>query len=143
MIVPDVNVLVYAHRTESPDHASYKQWLEDLLNADSRFGIFTTVLSGFVRVVTHPRVFSKPTPLSKALGFVSTVKGAPNCVELSPGPDHWTIFMRLCKAASVKGNLVPDAYLAALAVETGSDWRSTDRDFSRFPGLKWRHPLDD
>ncbi|MEK7270556.1 MAG: PIN domain-containing protein, partial [Planctomycetota bacterium] len=66
----------------------------------------------------------------------------PNCVLLSPGKRHWDIFSGLCRKAGAKGNLIADAYLAALAIETGSEWITTDRDFARFPGLKWRHPLD-
>lgn len=98
------------------------------------------VLSGFLRVVTHPRVFTDPTPPEDARSFVDALRGAPNCVATNPGPRHWGIFVGLCEAAGARGNLVPDAYLAALAVESGSEWVTTDRDFSRFPGLKWRHP---
>lgn len=99
------------------------------------------VLSGFVRVATHPRIFSPPAPVDQALAFAAALRMQPNAVLLSPGQRHWEIFERLCLAAGAKGNLVADAYLAALAIETGSDWITTDRDFSRFPGLRWRHPL--
>lgn len=91
--------------------------------------------------MTHPRVFSPPTPIERALEFADALRGQPNCVVLAPGPRHWDIFTRLCRAVGAKGNLVPDAYLAALAIETGSEWVTTDRDYSRFPGLRWRHPL--
>ena len=83
-----------------------------------------------------------PSLLDEAIAFVEEVRGQPNCVVIRPGPRHWSLFTRLCRQATVKGNLVPDAYLAAMAIESGSEWISTDRDFSRFPGLKWRHPLD-
>jgi toxin-antitoxin system PIN domain toxin len=99
------------------------------------------VLSGFLRVVSHPRVFSPPTPIAEALAFAEALRGQPNCAVLSPGPRHWEIFTRLCRVAGVKGNLVADAYLAALAIETGSEWLTTDRDYARFPALRWRHPL--
>ena len=99
------------------------------------------MLSGFLRVVSHPRIFSPPAPFEEALEFVRAVRGQPNAVPIAPGPRHWDIFTSLCSAAGVKGNLVPDAYLAALAVESGSEWITTDRDYSRFPGLSWRHPL--
>jgi uncharacterized protein len=99
------------------------------------------VLSGFVRVVTHPRVFSPPSTLRDALAFAEAVRGQPNCVVIGPGPRHWDIFTRLCLEADARGNLVPDAYFAALAIESGSDWVTTDRDFARFPTLRWRHPL--
>ncbi len=100
------------------------------------------VLSGFLRVVTHPRVFDPPAPITDALGFCAAVRNQPNCTSLAPGPRHWDIFTDLCREAGAKGNLVPDAYLAALAIESGSEWITTDRDFSRFPGLRWRHPLE-
>jgi uncharacterized protein len=100
------------------------------------------VLSGFLRVVTHPRVFSPPTPIVRALEFVGALRGQPNAVLVAPGGRHWQIFTQLCAESGAKGNLVPDAFLAALAIETGSDWISTDRDYARFKGLAWRHPLD-
>jgi uncharacterized protein len=94
-------------------------------------------------VVTHPKLFRQPTPLDTALAFVEVLRTQPNCVPVAPGQRHWEIFTGLCRRTDVKGNLVPDAYLAALAIESGSEWITTDRDFSRFPGLRWRHPLDD
>jgi uncharacterized protein len=137
----DVNILVYAHRRDAPGHKDYLRWLQGVLGSDEAYGTSDLVLSGFVRVVTHPRVFSPPSPLEAALEFAEQVRGQPNCVLITPGPRHWDIFVRLCSAAGAKGNLVPDAYLAALAIESGSEWITTDRDFSRFPGLRWRHPL--
>lgn len=94
-----------------------------------------------MRVATHPRAFSPPAPIDEALAFADALRAEPNAVLLAPGPRHWEIFERLCTASGAKGNLVADAYLAALAVETGSERITTDRDFSRFPGLRWRHPL--
>lgn len=143
MILADVNVLVYAHREDAPRHAAYRQWLEDLVNGDQAFGVSDLVLSGFLRVVTHPRVFNPPSQLAAGLAFAQLLRGQPNAVPIAPGPRHWAIFASLCQVAGVKGNLAPDAYLAALAIETGSEWVTTDRDYSRFSGLKWRHPLDD
>jgi toxin-antitoxin system PIN domain toxin len=137
----DVNVLVYAHRAEMKDHAAFRVWLEDLLNGQSAFGIAREVLSAFMRVTTHPRIFDPPTPLERAIDFANTIREAPTCVCIEPGPRHWDIFLELCRAAGAKGNLIPDAYLAALAIESGSEWVTTDRDYSRFPGLIWRHPL--
>lgn len=99
------------------------------------------VLSGFVRVVTHPRVFDPPDTVEAALAFANAVRAQPTAIPIAPGDRHWTIFERLCLAAGVKGNLVPDAYLAALAIESGSELITTDRDFSRFPELRSRHPL--
>jgi len=134
-------VLVYAHREELPGHGAYRDWLTAAVNGEAAYGMSELVLAGFVRVVTNPRVFDGPTPLETALAATEILRAQPNCVLVSPGPAHWDIFTRLCLSAAVKGNLVADAYLAALAIESGAEWITTDRDFSRFPGLRWRHPL--
>ncbi|MBA2316051.1 MAG: type II toxin-antitoxin system VapC family toxin [Chloroflexi bacterium] len=141
MILPDVNVLVYAFHVGTPDHARYRRWLLGSVAAAEPLGLSELVLSGFVRVVTHPRVFAPPVPVAEALDFAETLRAQPNVVMLGPGPRHWEIFAGLCRQADARGNLVADAYLAALAIESGSEWITTDRDFSRFPGLRWRHPL--
>ena len=142
MILVDVNVLVYAHRRDAPEHARYREWLESTLNAQRAYGMSDLVLSGFLRIVTHPRVFQEPTPPALALAFAYEVRARPNCVSLTPGPRHWEIFTGLVGESGAKGNLVPDAYLAALAIESGSDFITTDRDFARFESLRWRHPFD-
>ena len=95
-------------------------------------------LSGLVRVVTHPKVFKRPSSIAEAQAFAERIRGQPNCVRVETGERHWDIFKRLCLEAGVKGNLVPDGYLAAMAIESGCEWTSTDRDFSRFNGLRWR-----
>jgi toxin-antitoxin system PIN domain toxin len=143
VILPDVNVLVYAHREDAPRHLAYREWLESVINSDQAYGMADLVLSGFLRVVTHPRVFVRPSELNQARGFIADIRNQPNCVLIRPGPRHWAIFEGLCRIANAKGNLVPDAYLAALAIESGSEWITTDRDYSRFPQLTWRHPLDE
>ena len=141
MILPDVNVLVYAHREDAPDHAAYRDWLEGVVHSEQAYAVSDIVLSGFVRVVTHPRVFREPSAIEDALEFAGQVMAPAQSVLLRPGPRHWDIFARLCRDSAVKGNLVPDAFLAALAIESGCEWITTDRDFSRFAGLEWRHPL--
>ena len=141
MLLPDVNVLVYAHRSDTRDHDRYRSWLESVLAGDAAFAVSDLVLSGFLRVVTHPAVFAEPTPLEVALRFVADVRERPTCVVVAPGPRHWEIFQRLCRESGAKGNLVPDAYLAAIAIEAGLEWVTTDRDYARFPGLRWRQPL--
>ncbi len=141
MQLPDVNVLVYAHREDAPDHEQHKEWLQSLVDGSNAFGMSSLVLSGFMRVVTHTRAFNRPTPPSTAIRFVQAIRSRPNCVPVSPGDRHWDIFIDLCTKAGAKGNLIPDAYLAALAIESGCEWITTDRDYSRFPGLRWRHPL--
>ena len=141
MILTDVNVLVYAHREDAPDHAAYRSWLEREIGSPQAYGMADIVLSGFLRIVTHPRIFDPPSPLDAALTFVDQIRTRPNCVRVTPGSRHWEIFARLCQVSGARGNLVQDAYLAALAIESGSEWITTDRDFSRFPDLRWRHPL--
>lgn len=135
-------MLVYAHRADTAHHAACRRWLEAAVNGDEAYALSELVLSGFVRVVTHPKVFTKPSTAADALAFAGQLHGQPNCVLVAPGPRHWEIFSRLCVESGAKGNLVPDAYLAALAIESGCEWITTDRDFSRFGGLRWRHPLD-
>lgn len=141
MVLPDVNVLVYAHREETAHHDLCRNWLEDVVNGEEAYGISDLVLSGFVRVVTHPKVFKRPSRMDDALTFAAQLRDQSSCVHIEAGPRHWDIFKRLCAEAGVKGNLVPDAYLAAMAIESGCEWISTDQDFSRFKGLRWRHPV--
>ncbi|MDA0224605.1 MAG: type II toxin-antitoxin system VapC family toxin [Proteobacteria bacterium] len=141
MVLPDVNVLVYAHREDVPDHARYRDWLETVINGSESYGLAELVLSGFVRVATHPKVFTRPSTLPQALEFAEQLRGRPNRIAVAPGPRHWGIFCTLCAGANARGNLVPDAYLAAMAIESGCEWITTDRDFSRFKELRTRHPL--
>jgi toxin-antitoxin system PIN domain toxin len=141
VVLPDVNVLVYAHREDTAQHSGCRAWLEAVINGNESYGLSELVLSGFVRVATHPKVFTKPSATADALAFTAQLRGRPNWVPVAPGLRHWEIFRALCLEAGVKGNLVPDAYLAAMAIESGCEWITTDRDFSRFKGLRWRHPL--
>ncbi len=143
MILADVNVLIYAHREESERHTRYRAWLESIWRSPASYAVSELVLSGCLRVLTHHRVFAPPTPIKEALAFIDQVRSQPNAVVVKPGPKHWTIFTDLCRRTKSTGNLVPDSYLAALAIETGSELVTTDRDFARFPELKWRHPLED
>lgn len=141
MVLIDVNVLVYAHRSDATGHEAFRTWVENVVNGDQAYGISDLVLSGFLRIVTHPRVFDPPSPIAKALDFADEIRSQPHGVVVAPGARHWEIFTHLCRVAGAKGNLVADAYLAALAIESGCEWITTDRDYSRFPGLRWRHPL--
>lgn len=142
MVLCDVNVLVYAFREDADRHVEFRAWLDERVAAFEAFGVSELVLSGVLRVLTHPRVFMPPTPLDNALAFVAALRAQPNCVLVQPGARHWEIFGELCKRAGAKGNLIADAYHAALAIEHGCEWVTTDRDYARFPGLRWRHPLD-
>jgi toxin-antitoxin system PIN domain toxin len=141
MLLPDVNVLVYAHRADAREHERYLTFVEGLVNGREAYGVADMVLSGFVRVVTHPRIFDPPSPLDAALEFAEQLRDQANAIVIAPGRRHWDIFTTLCHEADAKGNLVADAWLAALAIESGSEWVTTDRDFARFRGLRWRHPL--
>ena len=143
MLLLDVNVWVYAHREDAPRHNLFKSFVENLLNNNNPYGVSTLVMSGFLRVVTHPKVFVPPTPLEIALQFADKITYHSDAVIVSPGSRHWDIFVDLCRNVDAKGNLVPDAYLAALAIESGNTWITTDRDYSRFSGLDWKHPIAD
>jgi hypothetical protein len=137
----DVNVLVYAFREDAPRHAEYRDWLQGVVDGAEPWALSSTILSGFVRIATHPRVFHPATPLGRALAFADALWSRPSSVQVGPGARHWEIFTSLCRAAEARGNLVPDAWVAALAIEAGCELITTDRDFARFAGLRWRHPL--
>ena len=137
----DVNVLVYAFREDAPGHAAYRAWLEALLASDEAFAVSDQVLASFLRVVTHPKVFHPPTPLEAAVAFVEAFRGQPNAVTVNPAGRHWEIFLRTSRDAGARGNLLPDAWLAALAIEHGCELVTTDRDFARFAALRWHHPM--
>ena len=140
MVLPDVNVLTAAYRVDSLEHERCRSWLMSVVNGDHAFAVSELVLSGFVRMVTNPRVFEHPSSLQSALEYVDTIRGLDHCVDLRPGERHWRIFARLCEQAEARGDLVSDAYHAALAIESGSEWITLDGDFARFPGLKWSRP---
>ncbi len=141
MRLVDVNVLAYSFREDSPDHLRYREWLLSLIASSEAFGVSDQILSGFLRIVTHPRVFHPPTPVAAAIAFAEAFRAQPNAVPVEPGARHWTIFTELCREVEARGNLVPDAWIAAMAIERGCELVTTDRDFARFPGLRWRHPL--
>lgn len=140
MILPDVNILVQAFRADTPDHGICRKWLERVVNGDSRFGIAPQVLSAVIRVATHSRIFSSPSPLGEIIHFCNFLLEQPHCAVIQPAERHWPIFCRLCKEADARGNLVPDAWFAALAIESGCEWITLDRDYARFIGLSWRLP---
>ena len=142
MLMPDVNILVGAYRTDAEHHDALLQWLESAINGGESVGLTDAVLEGFVRIVTHPRVFVEPTPLAVALDQAEAIRSASGVLRVAPGERHWPIFADLCRRGSARGNLVADAAHAATAIESGATWISLDRDFARFPGLRWRSPLD-
>jgi len=143
VILCDVNVLVYGFHEDSPDHARYTRWLGEMVGSDLAFGVSELVLSGVIRIATHPRIFDRPAPVEEAVAFAEALQSAPNSVTVRPGPRHWDIFSRLCMQTGARGGVVADAYHAAFAIESGSQWITADRGFARFPGLSWRHPFAD
>lgn len=142
MIACDVNVLLYALREESARHTEYRAWLEEALDGDEPVALFEPVLAAVLRIATHPAVYRTPTPRKVVEKYIETLMALPAAVTLRAGDQHWSLFLDLCRKADCHGNLVQDAYLAALALEHGCRWITTDRDFARFPRLVWRHPLD-
>ncbi|MCF6335041.1 MAG: type II toxin-antitoxin system VapC family toxin [Spirochaetales bacterium] len=142
MYLFDVNILLYAHREDSPNHSKIIGFIEKSVQGNKSFGFSSLVLSGFLRVVTHPKVFNPPSEIETALSFIESIINFTNSVEITPGSRHWKIFTDLCRKSGAKGNLIPDAYFAAIAMEYGCIWVTTDRDFSRFAGLEWINPLD-
>ena len=143
MILLDVNVLVGAYRSDAERHDEYREWLFAETRSGAAFGISEPVLVGFLRIVTHPRVFARPSPLPAAMEFADALLALPGCRLLRAGSRYWEILRHTCAHADARGNLVPDAAHAALALEHDCVWITADRDFARFPGLRWRHPLDD
>lgn len=138
----DVNILVEAHRVDAPHHGAIREWLTQELKSYGGVGVSELVLSGFLRVVTHSRVFKEPTPLEQALDFVRDFRSRRAVRIAVNGPEHWAIFSDLLERYEARGNTVPDLYHAALAIEYGYDWVSLDRGFSRYHEVRWQHPLD-
>ena len=141
MILPDVNILVHAFRSDSSDHETCRTWVQGVVNGEARYGMAPQVLCGLVRVTTHPKVFAEPSTLDEAIQFCNILLAQSHCMIIQPAERHWEIFTRLCTDADARGNLVPDAWLAALAIESGCEWITLDRDYARFPGLRWRVPV--
>ncbi len=142
MLAPDVNVLVYAHRAESPDHQRYGEWVTRVATGPEPFGLSDLVAAGFVRIVTNQRLWRPATTPGQAIAFMDGLRRRRSCRLLVPGPGTWTIFARLVEGVGARGKLVADAYLAALAMEHGCTLATCDADFARFPDLRWRHPLE-
>lgn len=141
MIVPDVNVLVIAHRADQEGHGLVREWLENEVNSDQPFALADIAVAGFLRVVTNPRIYRRPSPLDTALAFVDGLVEQPTCVPIAAGRRHWRILRGLLHDADARGNLVPDAHLAAVAIEHGGTVATRDRGFGRFRGLRWLDPL--
>ena len=139
MQLPDVNVLIYAHREDAPEHHRYAAWLRALAEGDEPFAVAEIALASFLRIVTNHKIFEPATPMETAIAFCQRLVERPRTVLVMPTRRHWDLFVSLC--ANIQGPLVADAYLAALAIEHGCELITTDSDFARFKELRWRHPL--
>ena len=142
MILCDVNVLVHAARHDSAEHEAFSDWLESV-RASEVLAVTDHVLASVVRVTTHARVFPNPGTLEEALAFCRALRSSPRCRVLTPSAGYWSVFERLIVEGRVRGPMVTDAEIAAIAMESGCTLATADRDFARFPGLRWFHPLED
>jgi uncharacterized protein len=139
--LPDVNILIYAFRPESPHHVESRNWLDSVVNSDEAYGMSPEVLAAAIRILTNRRIFTHPDSLQIVLAFVNRLLDQPHCHVIRPGTRHWRIFSDLCQETNARGDLVPDAWWAALAIESGCEWITFDRDYRRFDGLRWRAPF--
>jgi len=142
MIVPDVNVIVHAYHAGSPRHGAARAWWEEALGAPEPVGVAWVVALGFIRITTHPRIMARPFGVDAACRHVESWLAQPQVTLLHPGERHATILFELLRTLGTAGNLTTDAHLAALAIEHQAELCSTDVDFVRFSGLRWRNPLE-
>ena len=141
MILPDVNLLVHAYNSDSGVHDAARAWWEGLLNGTDTVGLAWAGIFGFIRITTHRQILANPMPVSQACAHARGWLARPQVVVLDPGSRHPEIVFGLLESLGTAGNLTTDAHLAALAIEHQAQVHSTDADFSRFPGLRWRNPL--
>jgi hypothetical protein len=141
MILPDVNVLIYAHDESSKDHSRAKGWWEDQLNGSQMIGLSWVVLLGFIRLLTNPRIYRNPYSPPEILAIIKTWLEQPQVKIIHPSEHHFHRLASLIEQGGTAGNLTTDAHLAALAIERGLILQTTDADFARFPGLKWNNPI--
>lgn len=139
---PDVNVLANAFREDAAHHERCRAWLDGTIASREPVGVSELVLSGVLRILTHPRVFFPSTPAEAAAAYIDAVLAQDCVTPLRPGSGHWRIFRGLVAARHPTGNRVPDAYHAALAIEHGCEWITLDRGFSMYPGLRFRNLLN-
>jgi toxin-antitoxin system PIN domain toxin len=141
VILVDANVLLYAEDQQSPRHAAAREWWDAQLSGTSPVCLCWTVLGAFIRIGTNSRVFENPLSLDQALSRVQSWLDQP-CTRIIHATDrHWVVFQKMLIEGQAVANLVTDAHLAALAYEHGCEFISTDTDFSRFPGIRWKNPL--
>ena len=141
MIIPDINLLVYAHNASATQHDPARNWWESTLNGTTPVGLPWIVISGYIRLMTHPRVLARPLPVTSAREHVESWLDQPCVLLIEPGKRFRHVFLDTLCELGTAGNLTTDAYLAALAIEHQAVLQSVDSDFSRFPGLRWNNPL--
>ena len=141
MTIVDANLLLYAYDATSRRHRGARSWLEEQFSGPAPVGLPWAVLLAFVRISTNPRVLTRPLPIAEATEIVSSWLEVPCVVVPGPGPGHWEILVGLLSASQARGPLVSDAHLAALAIEHGAALATTDRDFTRFDGLRLVDPI--
>lgn len=141
MILPDVNLLVYAVDETNRFHQGAKTWWDDVLSSSSTVGLCYPTMLGFIRLVTDRRVFTAPMSVAEATGYVTGWLAQPNTTVIVPTPRHWPLLEALLQATGVGSNLTTDAHIAALAIEHGFTVYSNDNDFARFGQLRWENPL--
>ena len=141
MILVDANVLLYAYHSRSQHHARCRSWLEPALTGSDPIGLAWATIHAFLRIGTNPRAFEHPLSIGEASAIVTEWLQLPAVTIVDPGERHWEVLKKLLRDGQVSGPLVPDAALAALAVEHGAVLCSTDRDFTRFPRLRLLNPL--
>ena len=143
MIVPDTNLLVYAHHPDAQLHSPAKRWWQALLDGNELIGLPWIVTTGFIRVSTNVRMLEQPTTTEVAVRVANDWFRYPHVFPLNPGSRHMVFLSEALAAVRIGGNLVPDAHIAALAIEYQAEVHSSDSDFARFPGLRWKNPLDE
>ena len=141
MILPDINLLIYAHNLRAPQHQKALHWWNRCLQGHAGVALPWVVILGFVRIATHPKVFDRPMSVADAVGRVEEWLSLPHVHLVHPAQTHFQTWSVLLQHAGTAGNLTTDAHLAALAIERGLILQTTDADFARFPGLKWHNPV--
>jgi uncharacterized protein len=136
----DANVVLAAHRADHPHHASVRAWFDQMLAGDERFAVPMLVWASFLRLATNRRIFEVPTPRADAFAFIEATWAQPLHLTIGPGPRHLTLLRGLCDEADALGDLIPDAVIAAVAAEHSCEIVTLDRDFARFPSVRYRNP---
>lgn len=141
MILTDANLLLYAYNRDAAEHDTAREWFEGQLSAPDIFCFAWQTITAFLRISTNARAFAHPFTIAEATGIITEWLERPQATVLTPGERHWEIFSNLLTTGQATGPLVMDAHLAALSIEHGCSLATTDRDFSRFPGLQIVNPL--